>query len=217
MKPGHWLRLFVVLLALSGAAGCSGSEGTLVRAAVETHVRADGNAERRVVVDASSPGPTLQLVRGWSLDTGVDAAGRSVAVGRSYDLSGGSSGGLSLAVEDHFFWQSFEFSDRPEGLLEGNRRLSGDVTYKLVMPGRISASYGAAQTSGGAAIYDFGSEEDLAVRAESWMVRWWAVVGTSGGLLVVAALILGGRAASAVRSIPRWLWSGRWSREPRVR
>ena len=209
------LRFFVLLIFLFGVAGCGGVEGTPVRAAVETHVRADGGAERRVAVDANSPGPSLGLTRSWSLDAGVDVTERSAAAGRSYQLSGdgseASSGGMSLRVEDNFFWRDFEFSDRLEGPLAEGRRFTGGAGYKLVMPGEISAAPGAARTSGGVTIYDIDTSENSSVRAESRMVRWWAVFGTAGGLVAVAALILGGRAAEAVRGIPRWLWTGRWS------
>ena len=215
MKPGFRLWLLVLLLLVVGAAGCSGGQvSSPARAAVETHVAADGNAERRVVVDASPPGPALELTRRWSLIAGVDVADRSAAAGRIYEISGdnsdGSSGGMSLETTDYLFWRDFEFSDRLEGPLAQGRRLTGGVGYKLVMPGRMSTAPGASRTSGGVAVYDIGADETLAVRAESWMVRWWAVLGTAGGLLVIAALILGGRAARAVRGIPRWLWTGRW-------
>lgn len=210
MKPGR-LRLVLLLLVLTGLAGCSTDGGTTSRAAVETHVRADGEAERRVAVAAVKPGPSLDLSRRWSLEAGVDVADRSAAAGRSYELSRDGTGGLSLAEEDYFFWRELEFSDRLEGPLAGGRRLPGGAVYKLVMPGRISIAPGAARTAGGVAIYDVDADENPAVRAESRVVRWWAVVGTTGVLLAVAALILGGRAAGFVRGIPRWLWTGEWS------
>ena len=216
MKPGRRL-CFIFTLALIWTAGCSSGGEMLspARAAVETHVAANGDAERRVVVDASPPGPSFELSGRWSLSAGVDVADRSAAAGRSYELSGvnsdGLSGGMSLQTGDHFFWRDFEFVDRLEGPLSQSRRFTGGVGYKLVMPGRISAAPGAARTSGDVAIYDINADESPVVRAESWTVRWWAVLGTAGSLFAVTALILGGRAARAVRSIPRWLWTGKWS------
>lgn len=190
--------------------------GELVASAAETHVYADGSAERRVLLDASPPGPELTLDESWSLEKGVSRKERSAAVGRSYGdvTTGEDNGGMTLEIKDYFFWREYVFSDRPEGLLEGGRSISGGLGYKLVMPGLLSRAPGAIRQEGGVAVYEFGGDGDgLEVQAVSWKVRWWAVLGASGGLSLVGALLLGGRAAWAVKGLLNWLWTGRWNRE----
>jgi hypothetical protein len=210
---GRGALILLHAFLLLQAAGCEA--GGFTSSAVETHVREDAGAERRVLVDASPPGPSLTLSESWSIQRGVDAGERSAALSRSYEdltLGAAENGGMELEVEDHFFWTEYSFSDRLGGVLEGGRRISGDFGYKLVMPGRISEAPGAARRAGSVAVYDLGGGEgETEVRAESWKVRWWAVSVTVAALLGVAALIAGGRVAGVIRGALNWLWTGRWS------
>ncbi|HET7478484.1 MAG TPA: hypothetical protein VFJ72_03085 [Rubrobacteraceae bacterium] len=194
------------------AAGCQPTE--LVASAVETHVKADGGAERRVILDASPPGPKLSLAPAWSIREGLDPKGRSVSRGATFeDLAGPGRAGMRLDVKDRFLWREYAFSDRPGGLLEAGRELSGKTGYKLVMPGRITESPGASQRTGAVALYRFERDERVEVKAKSWAVRWWAVAVTAAGVAVAGALVFGGRAGAVARGFGRWLWTGQVRRE----
>lgn len=202
--------ILLQLLLVTQAAACE--TGNPVASAAETHVNKDGSAERRTVIDASPPGPRLTVTTNWSIDRGIDTKKRSLSRTKSFeDLTDGKEhGGIRLTVEDYFFWRTYSFSDRSDGILGAQRKLSGASGYKLVMPGRISEAPGAKQKSGGVAVYQLDAKERFQLRAESWSVRWWASAATVLGLLAVAALILGGRAADLVKGVGRWFWTGRF-------
>lgn len=202
--------VLIQVLLLTQAAGCQA--GNPVASAAETHVNKDGSAERRTVIDANPPGPRLATTTRWSIESGLDTKKRSFSRSRSFDnlADGNEHAGMKLVVEDYFFWRTYSFSDGSYGIPDAQRSLSGEVGYKLVMPGRISAAPGAKRKSGGVAIYRLDDKKSFQVRAESWSIRWWASAATVLGLLVVAALILGGRAADLVKGVGRWLWTGRF-------
>lgn len=202
--------ILIQILLLTQAAGCEA--GNPVASATETHVNKGSSAERRTVIDASPPGPRLTTTTNWSIDSGLDTKKRSLSRSRSFDnlADGKEHGGMKLAIEDYFFWQTYSFSDKSDGILEAQRSLSGEVGYKLVMPGRISEAPGAERKYGGVAVYRLDDKKSFQVRAESWSIRWWASAATVLGLLAVAALILGGRAAYLVKGVGRWLWTGRF-------
>jgi hypothetical protein len=197
--------LVVALLALA-TSGCAAG-GELVRTAVETHVRADGSAERRILVAAEGgESRPITLERSWSVpEPGVSLEGRSFVRGREFeDL--GREGGMRLDTTDRGFWITYRFEDRLEGLLEQSPVVVGATTYKLVMPGRISEAPGA-RVQGAVAIWEL-DEGEAGVRAESLYVRWWAVGLAVVGLAASVALVIGGRAAAPVKALGLWLWTG---------
>lgn len=191
------------------AAGCE--PGDLVASAAETHVNKDGSAERRILLDARPPGPKLAMTDAWSLKSRVDTKGRSVSRSVSYEdlTTDKDHGGIALKVEDYFFWRTYSFSDRADGLLSAGQAVSGKTGYKLVMPGRIYKAPGAARKAGSVSVYGFQDGDEVWVRAWSWSMRWWALALTVGILTGAGALILGGRMADVVRGAGRWLWTGR--------
>lgn len=197
------------------ATGCESA--SLVSSAAETHVNKDGSAERRILLDASPPGPRLTTSDEWSLKSGVDTRGRSVSRSASFEnlTADGDHGGMSLKVGDYFLWRTYDFSDKGGGLLSASRAVSRNTGYKLVMPGRIYGTPESVQTASSVAVYNFEDGDDVRVRARSWSIRWWAVAIVLVALAGGGALLLGGRAASGVRGFGRWLWTGRFRAEGR--
>ncbi|TCJ19401.1 hypothetical protein E0L93_04415 [Rubrobacter taiwanensis] len=187
-----------LILSLSGCAA-----GELVDTAVETHVRPDGSAERRVMISAGREGIPLSPERAWSLpEPGVSLEGRGVVRGRVFEDLRREGDGMRLAATDRGFWVTYEFADRLEGW-----DASGGTAYKLVMPGRISEAPGG-RVDGGVAIWRLAEGEREEVRASSTYIRWWAVVAAGAALLAGIALVVGGRAAALVRGVGLWLWTG---------